>query len=93
LAAVGGNPPSHKFFTRRHALDFTLGGDDPSSAKYVDPANVPRVIALAITMDRPRVSLLELQTVYSIEDLYDLLEVGAVTAYNERLSMKRREEP
>lgn len=37
-------------------------------------------------------TLAELQTVYGLEDLYDLIEVGTVRAYNETQDMKRREE-
>lgn len=46
---------------------------------------------MVIQMDHPRVTLAELQTVYSLEDLYDLLEVGMVRSHNERLSLRRRE--
>lgn len=35
-------------------------------------------------MEQPRVTLRELQTVYGLADLYDLLEVGEVEAYNAR---------
>jgi hypothetical protein len=37
------------------------------------------------------VTLRELQTVYDLEDLYDLLEVGLVNAQNMRIVMKARE--
>lgn len=43
-------------------------------------------------MEQPRVTLHELQTVYSLRDLYDLLEVGAVRAHNERVIAVRRAE-
>lgn len=43
-------------------------------------------------MENPRVTLAELQTIYGVEDLYDLLEVGAVRAHNERLAAKRAAE-
>lgn len=43
-------------------------------------------------MEQPRVSLHELQTVYSLQDLYDLLEVGSVRAHNERMLVKRQAE-
>jgi hypothetical protein len=42
-------------------------------------------------MEYPRVTLHELQTVYSLEDLYDLLEVGTFRALNERLAYERAE--
>ena len=42
-------------------------------------------------MEHPRVTLAELQTVYGLEDLYNLLEVGMVRAHNERLAQERAE--
>ena len=46
---------------------------------------------MALLMEQPRVTLIELQTVYGLEDLYDLLEVGTVNAHNMRLARKRAE--
>lgn len=43
-------------------------------------------------METPRVALADLQTVYGLEDLYDLLEVGLVRAHNDRVAIRRREE-
>jgi hypothetical protein len=37
-------------------------------------------------MDRPTVTLLELRTVYSLRDLYDLIEVYLVNAHNRRVA-------
>lgn len=45
-----------------------------------------------LSFDRPRVTLHELQTVYGIEDLYKLLEVGLVNAHNARVIAKRHED-
>jgi len=42
-------------------------------------------VTAVIAGDRPLATLRELQTVYSLEDLYDLLEVKNVEAYNRRL--------
>jgi hypothetical protein len=39
-------------------------------------------------MDRPVVTLRDLQTDYSVEDLYDLLEVYMVNKHNERVVME-----
>jgi hypothetical protein len=47
------------------------------------------MIAWAISMERPSVTLIDLQTVYSVEDLYNLLEVGMVNAHNDRIAAKR----
>ena len=41
-------------------------------------------------MERPSVTLVELQTVYGLEDLYDLLEVAAVNAENARIDAERQ---
>lgn len=43
-------------------------------------------------MERPAVMLHELQTVYGLQDLYDLIEIGAVDAHNRRLSARREED-
>lgn len=43
-------------------------------------------------MQRPVVTLRELQTVYCLEDLYDLIEVGFVNAHNERVARQIAEE-
>lgn len=70
-------------------LDF---GDHERIADFASVRNVPTSIASAVLMEQPRVSLHELQTVYSLRDLYDLLEVGAVRAHNERVIAVRRAE-
>lgn len=35
-----------------------------------------------------RATLIELQTVYGLEDVYDLLEIARVEGYNERLAQE-----
>jgi hypothetical protein len=42
-----------------------------------------------LSADRPRVTLRELQTVYGLEDAYDLLEIRLVNAHNERVIAER----
>lgn len=42
-------------------------------------------------MERPTVTLHELQTIYGVEDLYNLLEIGAVNAHNARVVAKIQE--
>lgn len=49
------------------------------------------MIALVLSFDHPIVTLHELQTVYSLEDLYKLLEVGLVNAHNARVIAKRQQ--
>jgi hypothetical protein len=48
------------------------------------------MIGLALSMERPVVTLHELKTVYDLEDLYNLLEVGLVNAHNSRIMAKRK---
>lgn len=48
------------------------------------------MVGLALSCDQPRVTLAELQTVYGLEDLYDLLEVYMVNAHNARVAAERR---
>lgn len=59
---------------------------------FLGTKNVPRLIAFVLTMERPQVTLHELQTVYSLEDVYKLIEVGMVDAHNARLVAKRQQE-
>jgi hypothetical protein len=48
-----------------------------------DYPNVPFTIGAAISMGKA--TLHELDTVYGLEDLYDMLEVAAIDAHNQRL--------
>jgi hypothetical protein len=41
-------------------------------------------------MSLPGVTLKDLQTFYSVEDVYDMLEVAAVNAHNREVMSKRR---
>jgi hypothetical protein len=42
-----------------------------------------------LSADKPTVTLNELRTVYTLEDLYDMLEVYLVNAHNRRAAIKR----
>jgi hypothetical protein len=54
-------------------------------------ANVPRLIGTLISS---RLATLEqLQTVYGVQDAYDLLEVIAVDSHNERVAQARATHP
>ena len=48
--------------------------------------NVP--VALAILISNNKATLHELQTVYDIEDVYDMLEVVLVDGHNIRIARK-----
>jgi hypothetical protein len=55
-----------------------------TSVRFVECPNVPRSIA---TVVRARLATLtELDTVYGLEDLWDLLEINAVDQQNQALA-------
>lgn len=74
---------AHRFFYTRRSLDLGPGDD---GVGLVSSPNVPRTIAAAVSAKVT--TLHELQTVYGLEDLYDLLEVAIVDAHNQSLMMK-----
>lgn len=49
--------------------------------------NIPRVIGIVMSSDKAK--LHELDTVYSVEDVYDMLEVIQIDAHNQALMRKR----
>lgn len=55
----------------------------------VDPLNVPRPIAAAVSSKLA--TLAELDTVYGSQDLWDLLEIHAVDVHNQRMAQKEAE--
>jgi hypothetical protein len=63
------------------------GSDSRAWARY---RNIPQTIGRAISSEKA--TLLELQTVYGTEDLYDILEVVAVDSYNNWLANQKEEE-
>ena len=73
-----------QFFSKRASLDF-LRHYRPE-APSVDFPNFDGFIA-AIVADG-KATLIELKTVYSLEDAFDLLEAIVVTRYNEYLAME-----
>ena len=52
-------------------------------ARLLNYRNVPRTIGMALSSNCA--TLHELQTVYSLEDLFDLLEVVMVDSYNTKV--------
>lgn len=69
----------HGFFAGREALELPRrgGGHTKPHAEY---KNVP--LAIATVVSARLATLHELRTVYDTQDLYDLLEVITVDAYN-----------
>jgi len=64
-----------------------VGAQQKEWAEY---ANVSGAIASVVVA---RVATLhELQTVYGVEDLYDLLEIASVETYNKALARQQPEE-
>jgi len=86
VAPIRSHQVAFGFFARRRHLELDLG--DHGAATLAEYANVPASIASALSMDRPAVTLRDLQTDYSVEDLYDLLEVYMVNKHNERVVME-----
>lgn len=71
---------AHGFFERRRPLDLKRrpsGGSKHTLAEY---KNVPAIIAVLIS--RKMATLHELQTVYGLEDVYDMLEIITIDDYN-----------
>jgi hypothetical protein len=51
--------------------------------------NVPLAIGVCISAAPPLATLHELQTIYGVEDLFDLLEVTSINAHNQKIAMDR----
>ena len=73
---------SHGFFASRKHLDFGVCGDDDS--KFMQYRNIP--VPIAYVISAKMATLHELSTVYGVEDMYNLLEVISIDAYNARIA-------
>lgn len=72
------------FFASRQAIQLdTLGGSGKAWAEY---RNLTRIIGAATSSKLA--TLHELQTVYGLEDAYNLIEVMMVDNYNQALANK-----
>ena len=71
---------SHGFFYARRIPNYGLEIFGQRSPKHLDYVNVPRIIADLVTSKI--CTLHELQTIYSAEDAYNLLEILNVNAAN-----------
>lgn len=76
----------HGFFFGRRPIDL---GNDVSGAGYglADYVNVPAIIGAAVSSGKA--TLHELDTVYSLEDVYDMLEISTIDAHNRRIMIDR----
>ena len=84
VAEGGGPHTAPKFFSKRGVIRaLQEDHDGAGEGKLIDTINVaPRIAAVLRT---GLTTLEQLQTVYSLRDMYDLIEVAAVDAYNRRV--------
>ena len=92
MAEGGGPHAASKFFSKRGTVRALYEDHDSDIGGLIDTVNVAPKVARILLSERPRVTLHELQTVYSLEDLYDLIEIAEVDGYNRRLIWRRQEE-
>lgn len=87
MAEGGGPQPALKFFRGRRSVG--------ALQQDYDAETIPGLIAvenvtakIAIVIRSKLATLAELESVYALRDLYDLLEIAAVDAYNRRVADK-----
>jgi len=71
---------THGFFFRRKAIDFGIKSASQSTRKLIEYQATTQAIAAVISSRLA--TLHELDTVYSVEDMWILLEVNAVDRHN-----------
>ena len=76
----------HGFFFGRREVDIA---NDVSFVGYglADYVNVPAIIGAAVSSGKA--TLHELDTIYSLEDVYDMLEIATIDAHNRRIMIER----
>lgn len=72
-------------------MPFGLTDDLPAS-ELIECANVPKTIETVIASDLRLATFHELSTVYSVEDMWNLIEVISVHNGNKMLISKRNKE-
>ena len=65
-----------------------MRGFDTDDGDYVEYANVSRRIATVVS--EKHATLHQMQTIYGLADLYDLLEIVAVDRHNQRIANRPR---
>lgn len=75
---------AHGFFGARRELG--ISEPELTAPGLREYPNVPRAIGAAVSLKMA--TLHELDTVYGVKDLYDLLEVAAIDGYNRRMIQK-----
>jgi hypothetical protein len=78
----GDLPAAYRFFFTRKVIEEDLRHSrlEDDIPGLVDYANIPRTVGAAISSGKA--TLVECETVYSVEDVYLMLEVIAVDAHN-----------
>ena len=83
-SAKWGHNVARKFFARRKPVNLDFG--PAAECDFQEYINVPPIIGAVIATQSA--TLIELQTVLSVEDVYDLLEIRSIDAYNRKLLAK-----
>lgn len=91
MAEAGGTQPSHKFFRDRRNLGVGALDFDESAAigGLIECVNVTPRVSMVIMAGKA--TLHELQTVYSLRDMHNLIEIIVVERHNDR-AVRRWEE-
>lgn len=63
-----------------------LGGGTSDPGRYISCPNVPRNIAIIVGRKPPLATLHDLDTIYGLEDLHDMLEIMAVESINQDIA-------
>jgi len=74
---------AYRFFKTRRVIDFGPNGDSHQYLKY---KNVPQSIGIVISSRMA--NLHDLQSIYGMEDVYDMLEVLNVDSHNQEVANK-----
>jgi len=72
-----------EFFTSRRNIDLPNVGGGKSGGELSNYFNIPQTIGVVVSSKL--VTLHELDTIYGVEDLYDLLEILIINAHNEQV--------
>lgn len=86
MAPFANSGTAYGFFRGRFAVETSLGNYDDS--ELIDYVNVSPLVGAVISS--AKATLHECNTVYSIEDLYDILEIVNVDAHNKRVLSKKK---
>ena len=81
-------PPRGIYTGRRRANTGTDRNAGPAAVGLIPYPNVPRLIGALVSARMA--TLHELQTVYGVQDAYDMLEVQTVDAHNDHLVFAMR---